>query len=189
MQRLKHFCASWQDGYIAQDEDGRVYIYNGPVERYAHVWDHSVLFGGNNARRLLAHMDGADDWAECCLSVAALALPRPALSTEQARFLDMLLESGIADKIHAFLDAWQKTAWIGMDRDGVVCLYNTLPRKTKHAWISNDPEIGTLRPLASLRIQRTDWTECLVRLSDVRQPARAPVTVDLPSTQRADCWI
>lgn len=187
--KAEAFCASWQEGYIAQDEDGRVYVFNSPVERYAHVWDHSSLFRLGNARRLVASKGPAAEWVERCLPVTALQLPRPTLSPAQDRFLDMLLKSGIAGKIQAFLNSWQKTAWIGMDRDGTVCLYNTLPRKTKWAWICNDPKIGTLHPLASLRMQKMAWAECLVRLADVRQPARPPVTIDLPITQRADCWI
>lgn len=88
-----------------------------------------------------------------------------------------------------FISSWRNNFWIAMDEDGMICLYNTEPGKSLHAWVIPAPEIDSCYPLELLEIEALDWENCLVSLNGFRQSIQSVSVENLNIPNRMDCWL
>lgn len=188
IEKADDFCASWLDAYIAQEADGRVFIYNGPIVSERGAWMHATPLCARNDRRFLGVLDPARAWQALSLPAAAFQLPQHALTHEQFVFFEKLLQSGIAETMQAFLNSWKCNCWIARDMSGSIFLYNHMPRIGPLSWHKDDPEIGLFHPLGTILTHDLDWQKCLVSLAEARRSIRLAATLegDIPTM---DCWI
>jgi hypothetical protein len=189
VEKADDFCASWLDAYIAQDADGRVFIYNGPVVPDSENWIRTTLPCARDARLFLGRLDTARNWRARSFPAAAFQLRQQDWSRRQVNFFEKLDDSGINDKIRAFLNSWKCNCWVARDMNGSIFLYNNRPNIAPFTWHQADPEIGLFFHLDTLLVHELDWQKCLVSFNELRRPIRLASAVDLDISTRMDCWI
>lgn len=183
------FCASWQDGYLAQDANGEVHIYNGPVAMGYQEWIIQIPHAHLQNHRL-ANLKPSGFWRNFVLPVRELLQPQAELCGAPLAFYKALNEAGIIEKVKVLLNSWQLNSWLALDADGLVCLFNNRPAKRADKWVMSgvdrlDGVIGLDRILP----HGLDWRKCLVQLSSIEQPQQLTITLDLHDVNRMDCWI
>lgn len=189
VKKAETFCASWESGYVAQDSNGDVYIYNTDISVTMNNWFFAERNPGDRFHRF-SHLDAAPHWQERCLPIRAILQPQPGLNAEQRTFLQALNQAGESLHIRHFLNAWQSNSWLALDPDGRLYIFNNQPERTSKEWINGAPDIiNTWARLDSISGHRLDWTRCLVQLSMLRQPPVPLAPVEINCDNRMDCWI
>jgi hypothetical protein len=189
VKKAETFCDSWDSGYVAQDSNGDVYIYNTDISVTINNWFFAGRNPGDRFHRL-SHLDAATQWQDRCLPVRAILQPQPGLNAEQQTFLQALDQAGERLQIRRFLNAWQSNSWLALDPGGRLYIFNNQPERTAKEWINGAHDIiNSWARLDSISGHHLDWTRCLVHLSMLRQPPVPPAPVEINSDSRMDCWI
>lgn len=127
IDKAQTLCASWQDGFVAQDENGAVFAYNADIAPQRQGWQPASK-GISPALHCLAKLTATELWRDHILPMRAIWQWQPALSIEQQLFYKTLLNEGVIGKTKVFLTTWEKDRWIAMDANGAIYLYNS-PRE------------------------------------------------------------
>lgn len=189
VEQAQAFCTSWQNGYIAQDANGEVDIYNGPVAMGYQEWIIQTPHAHLTNHRL-ANLKPSGFWRNFVLPVRELLQPQAALSGAPLAFYKALNEAGIIEKVYLLLNSWQKNSWLALDADGLVCLFNNQPVKRAGKWgMSGANRLDGAIGLGRILPHGLHWEKYLVKLSLIGQPQQLTITLDMHNVNRMDCWI
>jgi hypothetical protein len=195
IEKAHSVCASWQDGFVAQDADGAVFAYNTAIAPMRQGWQPTPK-GTGQAMHCLAKLTATELWQDHVLPMRAVWQWQPGLNAEQQLFYRTLLNNGVVGKTKIFLTTWEKDIWIAMDANGAIYLYNCQPNKGTCMWLS-DRESSDLNDSMYLEKNgdlRAAWDESCIKLSVLETPcppvATGPIILPkLNIRDRMDCWI
>lgn len=189
IQKAEAFCTSWQTGFIAQDANGVVRISNVGIEPISNSWRSIRWPDEKGAFFRLAELPTTNHWRKLILPVQAVWQAQPELCAEQQSFFNALFATGMIDKAQQFLTAWESDAWLALDKNEFIYIYNCEPRLGETVWRRDGAETSHFFMLDVMDCPQLDWVNCRAKLSAFRvEPCPKPA-IPLAVPNRMDCWI
>jgi hypothetical protein len=188
LERSMAICSSWQHGFVAQDADGEVYAYNTKITARNQGWFCAESTPISKVYRL-GQLAECSNWREHVLPMSAIRGLPGGLNVVRQSFYRTLLSEGILGKATAFIIRWQKNAWLAMDANGNVFLFNCRPDQTRCLWMHDKSETCVNYKLDTFSGQPLDWEKCLVKLDTSGLTTQPQTAIDLDIPTRMDCWI